>query len=86
MKNNKSLEGGLFVNIFTIPQFGNKKQGYKKDYYTVENGKKYDSGDTLESIQNECKRVGDYDSTLKYKMKICMNRRKLKYNVELVKE
>jgi hypothetical protein len=69
----KEYEGKLFVNIFLLPCFGSYT--VRKDYYTVLNGLVYSthegelhaSGDTMLSLQTDCKKIGKYNPDKKYK-------------------
>ena len=67
------LEGGLFVNIFLSG--GSCGMWFAhKTYYTVKGGQVFSidqkvlhlSGDTLENVSAECKRIGKYDPSKYY--------------------
>lgn len=73
----KELEGGLFVE-FSITSIFAQSWSLAKHFYTVENGIVYEvgngrhgaTGDTALSIKASCYRLGDYDPSKTYEIKI----------------
>lgn len=88
-KSTDNLEGKLFVFIMKLPSMSLKSMGYWKDYYTVKDGivyhcegknKLFTLGDSLETLINSCRMVGDYNPDFDYKCELNRNKKKLKYN------